>query len=510
MNAAILFESISQAIIYSLGQALIIYILTRMALQTFKGLNSSWRYNFLYSAMILIFGVFVITFANFYLSSSTAPNENLTFETSSASASSFSSWNLSTVSNAYWISIVYLGGICFQAILLFVGYYRLKIKRLRNLIIPSQFWIERVEQLQRNLKVSQKVSLHFSENLLVPFTAGFIKPVILFPAALLNHLSIEQVESILLHELAHIKRNDYLMNLLQRAMEIILFFNPFVWMLAKQIKVEREFCCDEEVLRCKQDPANYARALTMIEEYRIDANSLAMAISSTRKNSLLTRIQKITDMKTKSHQPKARVIAVLSVLAISLSLAWIIPADRSEMRGSTSNTFNSDTIVPPPMPAPPPAPPAEGSIKTVKLPVPPMPPAPADPELPVAPAPPAPIDTNELKKFFNSKEWKQQMEQMKAETEKMKKMFDSPEWKKQMQDMKIDAEKMKKQFDSPEWKKQMEQIKIESEKMKKQFDSPEWKKQMQDMKLETEKMKKQLDSPEWKKKAVEKELKEEN
>lgn len=90
--------------------------------------------------------------------------------------------------------------------------------------------------------------LFLSEKMLIPFTAGFIKPMILFPVALLNRLSEEQVEAILLHEMAHIKRHDYLFNILQRIMEIVLFFNPMIWLLAKDIRREREFCCDDLVI----------------------------------------------------------------------------------------------------------------------------------------------------------------------------------------------------------------------------------------------------------------------
>ena len=499
MNVAILFQALSQAILISLGQALVIYILTRVVLSAFKGLSPSWRYNLLYSSMVMIFAGFIIAFSSFYMSSTQVVDESLTFKPFAYSGSLPSSWKVLITNHAYWISTIYLVGLSFQATVFLIGYYRLKFSQLRNLLVPADYWTARLEYLQSSLGISRKVSLHFSGEILVPFTAGFMKPLILFPLAMINHLSIEQIESILLHELAHIKRNDYLMNLLQRVMQIILFFNPITWLLAKEIRTEREFSCDDIVLQYSHHPATYARALTLIEEHRITVNTLAMAVSGNKKHDLLTRIKKITNMKTQNSNPKPRLIALFSVLAIGLSIAWIIPSD-TEMKTSDDlihHLIKSDTLLTPPAP---PAPPAPANLPVVNQPVKaPAPPKPLNPKLVVPPAPPAPVDTTELKKFFNSKEWKKQMEDMKAETEKMKKQFDSPEWKKQMQDLKNETEKMKKQFDSPEWKKQMQDMKIETEKMKKQFDSPEWKKQIQNMQIEAEKMKKQFNSPEWKK-----------
>jgi bla regulator protein BlaR1 len=200
MYTSPLFTALSQAILASLAYGLIIYTLLKMALYVFKDLSSSWRYSMLYSGMVLILTSFIISFFRFYNSAS-AISESLTGTvTASHSEMSNLSWSHLAIPYAYWVGWIY--------------------------------WSERLENLKVKLRISKSVRLHVSEKLLVPFTAGFLKPIILFPLASINQLSVEQVEAILLHELAHIKRHDYLLNILQRVMEIVLFFNPIIWLVA--------------------------------------------------------------------------------------------------------------------------------------------------------------------------------------------------------------------------------------------------------------------------------------
>ncbi|NEU08280.1 M48 family metalloprotease [Flavihumibacter sp. R14] len=503
MNAATLFVALSQAIFNSLAQGLIIFTLIRLILFFSKELSSNWKYKLLYCSMVIISAGFITSFLGVYLSA----HEVIIYVAKgeipvTSPVNSIKSFSSLTAPYSFWIALSYITGLALHTFLLLIGFYRLKASKLRGHTPAHGFWGIRLQSLKNKLGISREVTLYFSDKILVPFTAGFLKPVILLPIAIVNQLTPDQVETILLHELAHIRRNDYLMNLLQRVMEALLFFNPMVWLISKEIKSVREYCCDELVLQHTDKASSYARALAIIEEYRITTGTLVMSLSGHKKHNLLTRIIKITSMETHISNQKQKMFALAGVIAISLSLAWVLPADTTKTKKSHDTLKVFDTLkveaqkphkIVPPIP---PAPPAPSEAPVPSFEVPPPPPEPAFPEFPI---PPAPADTNELKKHFNSPEWKKQMENMKIEAEKMKKQFDSPEWKKQMENMKVEAEKMKKQFDSPEWKKQMENMKIEAEKMKKQFDSPEWKKQMADMKIEAEKMKKQFDSPEWKK-----------
>lgn len=489
MDASPLFTALSQAIFASLAYSLIIYILMKMAIFFFKDLSSSWRYKLLYSCLVLIFASFTISVFRHYSAtplSAAGLTESALVNRSEISARS---WSQLAIPYSLWLGWAYIVGVISQTLFLMVAFHRLKVNRLNSSIPATIYWNERLNSLKGKLGISKSVRLHVSEKILVPFTAGFLKPVILFPLATINQLSLEQVEAILIHELAHIKRHDYLINILQRVMEIILFFNPIIWLLSKEISAERENCCDDVVLEYTDNPKDYARALALIEEHRIDMNGLAMSISGSKQHTLLNRIKNITNMKAQNQNSRQKLFALLSIIAISLSLAWIIPADTTKNSASTKNLqskaqkLKAAPSIPPVPPAPPAPLPAIPTLDTIQ---PPKAPAPPQFEPSDAPVPPTPIDTNELKSFFSSPEWKKQIEEMKIAGEEMKKHFNSPEWKKQMEDMKISANEMKKQFSSPEWKKQMEDMKVETEKMKKQFESPEWKKKMKELQLKEE------------------------
>src|SRR5206468_7636590 len=111
----------------------------------------------------------------------------------------------------------------------------------------------------------------------VPSTVGWHRPVILLPVSALTALTPGQIEMIVAHELAHIRRRDYLVNLMQTAIEILLFYHPAVWWLSREIRQEREHCCDDVAVAICGDPLVYARALTEIEALRSSPPQLAMA-----------------------------------------------------------------------------------------------------------------------------------------------------------------------------------------------------------------------------------------
>jgi beta-lactamase regulating signal transducer with metallopeptidase domain len=108
-----------------------------------------------------------------------------------------------------------------------------------------------------------------------PTVVGHVRPLILMPVGMLAGLSPTQIESILLHELAHIQRHDYLMNTLQRYVEGLLFYHPAVWWISAIIRREREHCCDDLALSISGEPHEYARALAALEQNRFSPAAVA-------------------------------------------------------------------------------------------------------------------------------------------------------------------------------------------------------------------------------------------
>ena len=111
----------------------------------------------------------------------------------------------------------------------------------------------------------------------MPVVIGYLRPVILVPVGMLAGMPAAQVEAILLHELAHVRRRDYLANLLQTVGEGFLFYHPAIWWISSVIRSERENCCDDLVVEASGDAREYAAALAALEHTRLAADRAALA-----------------------------------------------------------------------------------------------------------------------------------------------------------------------------------------------------------------------------------------
>lgn len=242
-----------------------------------------------------------------------------------------------------WLLLVSL-----QNARLFFGLYTLeRLKRVR--VKPAgRHWQEKTDRLCRALGISQAVSLLESAIIKVPLVIGYLKPVVLVPVGLINSLEAEQVEAILLHELAHIRRKDYIINILQTIMETLFFFNPAVLWLSWLIRTERENCCDDVAITHTQNQSGYLRALVHFEEYRKNLPLHAIALTGKR-GSMLERLERIIAGKNRSLGKWE--LLVLGVILV-LSMAVLAASPRNTVRsllktpvpvisGSSSNSLEA-------------------------------------------------------------------------------------------------------------------------------------------------------------------------
>src|SRR5262249_24799390 len=155
-----------------------------------------------------------------------------------------------------------------------------------------------------------------------PAVVGWLRPVVLVPAAALAGLPPEQLEALLIHELAHIRRHDYLVNVLQGVVEALLFYHPAVWWVSGHIRTEREFCCADIVVGVNGDVLTYARALAEMESFRPAHPGVAMAANS---GSLIRRIGRLL---APEERPEARTFsgAGVAMSAILVATMILLPA----------------------------------------------------------------------------------------------------------------------------------------------------------------------------------------
>lgn len=154
-----------------------------------------------------------------------------------------------------------------------------------------------VTKIAGQLGIKKNIGIFFSDLVKSPLTVGYIKPIILLPLASVNNLTIQQVEAVILHELSHIKRLDYLVNILVSIIHTILYFNPFVRLLTRVVQEERENCCDQMVLQFGYDKVSYASALLSLEKTSLQSHLLVLGAAG--KRNLLGRIEKIVGVEKK-------------------------------------------------------------------------------------------------------------------------------------------------------------------------------------------------------------------
>ena len=190
--------------------------------------------------------------------------------------------------------LVWLTGVTILSLRLLTGWILVRRLCTRGVSAAADGVAAAAARLARRLHIGRRVTLLVSAVVEVPTVIGFLEPVILLPIAALAGLTPQQVEAILAHELAHICRHDYLVNLLQTLVETVLFYHPAVWWLSRRIRIERENCCDDLAVRLCGDRILYAAALADLEALRAPgpARHRHVALAATG-GSLLHRIRRL-------------------------------------------------------------------------------------------------------------------------------------------------------------------------------------------------------------------------
>src|SRR5436190_9418936 len=213
-----------------------------------------------------------------------------------------------------WIVVLWLTGVVALSLRLASGW--LAARRLRALgIRPApEPCVAALRRLAARLRVNRPVRLLQSALVHVPAVLGCVRPVILLPASALTGLTPLQLEALLAHELAHVRRYDYLVNLVQSVIETLLFYHPAVWWISARVRDEREHCCDDLAVAVCGDPHFYASALLGMERLRVTAPTLALSAAG---GSLMGRVRRLVAPPPMETFPRwtAGVMAASLVLA---------------------------------------------------------------------------------------------------------------------------------------------------------------------------------------------------
>ena len=197
---------------------------------------------------------------------------------------------------------VWLAGVSLLLVRMGGGLWRVHRLYEAGLAAPASRWQAVATRLASRLGLLDAVRVVESRLVGTPTVVGWMRPVILLPVAALANLTPAQIEAILAHELAHVRRHDYLVNLLQSLGETVLFYHPAVWWVSERIRAERENCCDDAALVICSDRVGYASALTALEEWR--GREIAPALAATG-GPLSGRVRRILE-RPPEHRPRNR------------------------------------------------------------------------------------------------------------------------------------------------------------------------------------------------------------
>jgi len=235
------------------------------------------------------------------------------------------------VENISLLTMLWFAGFIIFTLRFFGGLYLTRqIKYTGTSFVPAE-WQNRVNSFRYKLNISRPVRILESGKINIPIVIGYLKPVILMPVGMLTGMPASQLEAIIAHELAHIYRNDYLVNILQSAGEIILFYHPAAWWISHKIRTERENSCDDIAVSICGDKLVFAKALANLEEVKMRNRQFALAIK--RSGSLTGRIKRLIlgSPKEISFPEKIISLTIIAFLLLSatiLASASLSPAER--------------------------------------------------------------------------------------------------------------------------------------------------------------------------------------
>lgn len=226
-------------------------------------------------------------------------------------------WNSAEVVAALWLI-----GVFFFSLRAAGGWWMLRRLRQRCRELAPEPILSMCLALRQRMGIRRMVRFCASTAVEAPAVLGWFRPIVLLPLAAMNGLSLEQLEAVIAHELAHIQRLDAFVNLLQVAVETLLFYHPAVWWVNRVIRTEREHCCDDVAVEVRGDALDYARALALMEEKRL-LPEFALAVNS---RPLRDRVARLLGVARPARPVPAAVVLALCLVTGGAALLAARPA----------------------------------------------------------------------------------------------------------------------------------------------------------------------------------------
>lgn len=324
-------------LLHSLWQGLVVAMLAGIIMVLTKKSSSSLRYNLLCGLLCLFLGVSGYTFyrqlastvtpavtaTNPVITAVAQPSAHITAPAAGVVVQSGID-KLIQYFNTHAALIVLVWFVIFlgRFVQMLSGLvYAQRIRHYQTKAAPAE-WTRRLQELVNKVRITRPVLLLESALIRSPVVVGFLKPAILVPIGMLAHISPDQVESILLHELAHIRRQDYLLNLIQNLVDTLFFFNPAMIWISSLIRMERENCCDDIAIRETRSRRRLIEALVSFHEYEQTVGGYALSFAA-KENQVVRRVKRIVHKKNHSLNAGERVLLTTGLLVLCAAFVTI-------------------------------------------------------------------------------------------------------------------------------------------------------------------------------------------
>jgi bla regulator protein BlaR1 len=340
-------------LIHSLWQGLLFTIVTGLVMMFTKKSGAALRYNI----MCALFFLFVAVCAGTFIWQLNSGAQQAAGLQGSAVAAENNIQQLINKFTAYFsanASIIVMGW--------FIVFFAKCVKMMASLVYsqrvrhhkthqPPAYWKTRIAELCEQLQVKRVVQLLESEIVKIPVVIGHLKPIVFIPVGLLTNMPAGEIEAVLLHELAHIRRNDYFVNVIQVVAENIFFFNPALLWMSSLLREERENCCDDVAVAQTKSKKQFIQALISFKEHALHTTNYTTAFPA-KKNQLLQRVTRIINNRNKTLNPVEKLFfagsfLLLAVLSLAMTNAGVATVTKKTAQQPVTSQNEATVIMPP-------------------------------------------------------------------------------------------------------------------------------------------------------------------
>lgn len=323
LSASIL-HAAGWTVVHSLWMGAAILVLTVLAQFLFGRRNAALRYILAFAGQLLLLTLSVATFLYYFHSFGQSGGVHLALAGTFSPEPAISEWTFSLknliAQHTSSIAIIWLIGVFMLTVKMSLGYHYIRQMRRKSWLIEDERILALVDKVRSKMHLKASFELRTTSDYITPLLSGIFKPFVLFPIAVINALDMDEVECILAHELAHLKRYDHLAVFIQQIIETLLYFNPAIWILGKQLDRYREEACDDLVVSLVGSEMSYARSLVKLQELKVANEQPRLALSALGHNGeLLNRIKRIMKMEKRNNIQLGRLF-VLMLLPLALVL----------------------------------------------------------------------------------------------------------------------------------------------------------------------------------------------